>query len=227
MADEQPDQAALPSEEEAEAQQGRGGRLLRRLGKVVGLGLLAVAGLVVLILAGLNTAPGKRFIADQVAGLEFENGLEIGIGRITGSIYGEMVLHDLVLSDPQGAFLTSPEVRVDWRPFAYLDNHIEVRSAAAQRMTLLRLPEFRETPPSDEPLLPDLDITIGALRIDRFVAEPAVTGEQRVATLAGRILIRDRRAQARVGARTLDAGGAAGGDRLILALDAVPEANRL
>ena len=94
-------------------------------------------------------------------------------------------------------------------------------------MTLLRVPEFNETPPSDEPLLPDLDIDIGELRIERLVAEAAVSGERRVARLAGEAHIADGRAQVALDGRTIAGQGRAGGDRIALKLDAVPEANRL
>ena len=201
--------------------------LWQRIGKWA---LLTLAGLVLLlgaIVIGLNTGPGKRFIVNQIAGLEFENGMEISIGRINGSIYGEMVLHDLAISDPDGVFLTSPEIHLDWRPFAYLNNSVDIRSATAERMTLIRLPTFNETPPSEDPLLPDLDIDIGELRIDRFVAEEAVTGERRVAQLLGTAKIADGRAQVQLNGQTLGAPGNSGGDRIAVTLDAVPEANRL
>ncbi|MDG6078048.1 hypothetical protein E3U23_02405 [Erythrobacter litoralis] len=191
---------------------------------------IVVVGLLVLVAAALlilNTGPGKRFIANQIAGLEFENGMEIDIGRIDGSIYGEMVLHDLTVSDPKGAFLTSPEIRMDWRPFAFINNHVDIRSLTSRLITLQRLPEFNETPPSDDPLLPDLDIDVGELRIDQFVAEAPVSGERRVASLAGTVAIADGRAQTRLNGRTIAGPGRAGGDRVALLLDAVPEENKL
>ncbi|NVD44549.1 translocation/assembly module TamB domain-containing protein [Qipengyuania atrilutea] len=197
------------------------------IAKWVGIVLLGIAALVALLLLGLNTGPGKRFITDQIQGLEMESGLSIGIGRIEGSIYGAMTIHDLTLSDPKGVFLTSPEVDVDWRPFAFVGNHVDIRSLTAERMTLERLPEFNETPPSEEPLLPDLDIDIGELRIDRFIAEAPVSGERRVASLAGEAHISDGRAQVRLNGQTIEGPGRAGGDRLALVLDAVPEENRL
>lgn len=195
--------------------------------KWVSLALLGVVLLVAAVFLGLNTAPGKRFIADRIAALEFENGLQIDVGRITGSIYGEMVLRDVALSDPQGVFATSPQIAVDWRPFAYLRNRVDVRSVTAQLVTLERLPEFAETPPSEDPLLPDLDIRIGRLQVDRLVAEAPVTGERRVLTVGGNARIADRRAQVNLAARTLEGGGLAGGDRLNMVLDAVPDDNRL
>ena len=191
---------------------------------------IVLGGLVLLVAAlllGLNTGPGKRFISDQIAALEFENGMEIDVGRIEGSIYGEMVLHDVSVSDPQGSFLTSPEMRMDWRPFAFINSHIDIRSLTSRLVTLQRLPEFAETPPSDDPLLPDYDIDIEEFRIDRFVAEAPVSGELRVASLSGRANIADGRAQASFDAATISGENRAGGDRIALLLDAVPEDNKL
>ncbi|WP_299308391.1 translocation/assembly module TamB domain-containing protein [uncultured Croceicoccus sp.] len=197
-----------------------------RVAKGVAIVLVGIAVLVALVIFGLNTQPGRRFVAEQIAGLEFENGMEIDIGRIDGSLYGEMVLHDFTVSDPRGVFLSSPELRVDWRPFAFVNNHVDVRSATAERITLARLPQFNETE-SEGPLLPDLDIDIGVLRVDRFVIGEAVTGERRVLSLGGEAHIADGRALVDLDARTIGGADAAGGDRLALKLDAVPEENRL
>ncbi|NNC58392.1 MAG: hypothetical protein HKO05_00205, partial [Erythrobacter sp.] len=60
---------------------GRGRKLAIWLGIALGTLLLLVAAL----LLGLNTGPGKKFVIDQIEGLEFENGLEIEIGGIEGS----------------------------------------------------------------------------------------------------------------------------------------------
>ncbi|MBL4897061.1 MAG: translocation/assembly module TamB domain-containing protein [Erythrobacter sp.] len=199
----------------------------RQVAKWAGIVIGGLVLLVAALLLGLNTGPGKRFVADQIAALEFENGMEIGVGRIEGSLYGEMILHDVSLSDPKGVFLTSPELRMDWRPFAFIGSHIDIRSLTSRLVTLQRLPEFAETPPSDAPLLPDYDIDIGELRIDRFVAEAPVSGEPRVASLAGKAHIADGRAQATFDAATISGRNRAGGDRIALVVDAVPEDNKL
>ncbi len=197
------------------------------IGKWLAIVVGALIALIALALFLLNTGPGHRFIADQIAALEFENGMQIDIGRIEGSIYSAMTLHDVSVSDPKGEFVTSPAIQLDWRPFAYLDNVIDIRSLTAGTITLLRLPEFNETPPSDDPLLPDLDIDVDRLAIDRFVVEAPVSGTRRIASLAGEVHIADRRAQARLEGATLAAAGNPGGDRIALRLDAVPEENRL
>lgn len=191
----------------------------------IGLTLLGLVLLFALFLVGLNSDAGRRFVVTQIEKYEFENGMKIGIGRLDGSLYGRMIIRDFTLSDPRGVFLASPEVRVDWRPIRYLANHVDVRSATAATMTMRKLPEFRPVPDTGEPLLPDLDIDVGALRVDRFIFEPAVAGERQEARLAGKIAIADRRAQVTANAETI--GASAKGDTLALLLDAVPEANRL
>ena len=229
--DETPPAEAAP--EQAEAPRKNAASLPLRIAKWVG-GILLT--LVLLIGGGvfvLDTGPGHRFVADQIARLEFQNGMRIRIGRIEGSLFDDMTLRALSIHDTKGEFLFSPEVKVSWRPFDYLKNHVDIRSATAARMTLRRVPAFRATPPSDEPLLPDLDIDIGSLKIDRFVAEPAVSGERRIATIAGKAHIASRRAQVQFDGTTVAIQAApgqlaaGGGDRIALTLDAVPESNRL
>ncbi|MBU0824416.1 MAG: translocation/assembly module TamB domain-containing protein, partial [Alphaproteobacteria bacterium] len=190
----------------------------------IGLSLLGVILLFALFLIGLNSDAGRRFVVTQVEKFEFENGMKIGIGRLDGSLYGRMVIRNFTLSDPKGVFLESPEVQVDWRPLRYFANHVDVRSASAATMTMRKMPAFKVVPDTGEPLLPDLDIDIGALRVDRFIFDSAVAGERQEARLAGKIAIADRRAQITANAATI--GANAKGDTLALLLDAVPEANR-
>ncbi|WP_114228921.1 MULTISPECIES: translocation/assembly module TamB domain-containing protein [Sphingomonas] len=186
-------------------------------GILIGLLLLAA-----LLIAAINTDPGRRFVASRIEGLQFANGMKVGVGRIDGSLYGAMTIHDLTLSDPKGVFFAAPLVRVDWRPFAYANNHLDIRDLSAPTATLGRLPLFKATPPSNAPLLPDLDIDVGHLKVDRLVLGAPVTGVRRVGFLEGRAHIADRRAQV-----ALNAAVVGGGDRLELLLDAVPERNRL
>src|SRR3546814_1814351 len=117
-------------------------------------------------------------VVTQIEKYAFENGMKIGIGRLDGSLYGEMIVRDFSLSDPRGRVLTSPELRIDWRPFAFLSNHVDVRSASAERVNVLRLPEFKPVPDTGEQLLPDIDIAVATLRVDRIVFASAVAGER-------------------------------------------------
>ena len=125
-------------------------------------------------------------------------------------------------------FLSSPRLDVDWRPFAYTNNHIDVRSLNADLVTLARKPELTPTPSDpNAPLLPDLDIDVNRLTLKRFVIGAPVTGQRHILAIDGKVHIADRRAQVTASADALRGPGVAGGDRLRLVLDAVPDADRL
>lgn len=197
----------------------------------IAIGVAVLLGTILALLAigyvWLDSSSGKRFVAKQIAGMEFENGLNIGIGRIEGSLYGQMRIRDLTLRDPQGVFASSPLVEVDWRPFAFARSHVDIRSLVVPQMRLRRLPAFKETPPTNEPLLPDLDIDIARLDLRRIDIDPAVTGQRHRASLAGKVHIADRTAVVSARAATEAGTGFAGGETMTLDLRAVPETNTL
>ena len=199
-----------------------------RILKWLGIALLSIAVLLLLVVFGINTDPGRRFVADQLGGYTTATGLNIKVGRIDGSLYGKMTLSDVRVSDPKGVFLTSPRMAVDWRPFAFIRNHVDVRSLDTELVTLARRPELLPVPTDpNDPILPDLDIDVNRLHIGRFVIAAPVTGRQHVLRIDGKANIADRRAQITADAAALRAAGVAGGDSLRLVLDAVPDDDKL
>ena len=187
------------------------------LGLIVALVLL-VAGL----LLGLDTQQGKRFLIGQIAALQLESGMKIEVGRIDGSIYGDMVIHDLVLRDPKGVFAVSPRVHVVWKPFRYVNNHLSVSLLESPLIVLARSPQFNVTQSDpNAPILPDLDIDVDRMKIARFVLARPVVGQKREIAIDGVTHIADGRAQLSASA-VVDSG-----DRLQAKLDAVPAQNRL
>ncbi len=200
----------------------------RRIAKGVGIAVAGVVALALIVLFGINTDPGRRFVADQIGGYTTASGLNIKVGRIDGSLYGQMTLSDLRVSDTTGVFLDSPKLAVDWRPFAFASNHVDVRELTADAVNLRRRPVLKPTPSDpDAPLLPDLDIDVNRLKIGRFAIGAPVTGQPHILSIDGAVHIADRRAQLVANAAALRAPGVAGGDRLALTLDAVPDENKL
>jgi translocation and assembly module TamB len=185
--------------------------------------------LLVAILLGLDTTPGHRFLADQIGKYTTQSGISIHPGRIEGSIYSRMTILDLDVRDPQGAFLTVPRLDIDWHPFAYAHKLIDVRSALADQATLLRSPRLKPTPPPppNQPLLPDIDLALGQLRVGRLTIEPAVDGKRHVLGIAGSAALAQGRAQIDATVQAVAGPGLAGGDHFRLRLDAVPAENRL
>ncbi|MFN3389889.1 MAG: hypothetical protein ACK40O_13280, partial [Allosphingosinicella sp.] len=194
--------------------------------KWVGIVLLGLVALVGAFFLWLNSDLGRSYVVKQINNLEMASGLDIQVGRIEGSVLGELTLHDIRLADPQGVFFTAPRATVDWRPFAYFRNHIDIKRLEIPRAHLMRLPELRPGDP-DAPLLPDLDIDIGRFQVERILVDPGVTGYRHLLGLSGGVKIADGRAQIALDAGALEAPGIPGGDKLVLRLDAVPEANRL
>jgi translocation and assembly module TamB len=199
----------------------------RTAAKWAGFALLGLVLLIAAFLVWLNTDPGRRFVVRQINAFETVSGLQVHVERIEGSVFSEIRLVDLTLADPQGIFFRARHADLEYRPLAYLlRSRIDVRDIDIPEARLWRLPALRAGDPN-APLLPDIDVDVGHLRIGRLLIDPAVTGRRHLLALDSRIKIAERRAQIGLNARTLVAPGFAGGDRVILNLDAVPEANRL
>jgi translocation and assembly module TamB len=181
----------------------------------VALLLLLAAGLVL-----LDTAPGHRFIVDRIAGLETASGLKIRIGRIDGSIFGKSQLRNVAVSDSRGVFLTSPNIKLDWAPGAWLYNSLHIDSLTADRVTLIRVPKLKPSARRG-PILPGFDIHIGELAIRRLEIGPGVSGRPRSGRLTGKADVRSGRALVELSAVMNN-----GGDRIALRLDAEPDRDR-
>lgn len=191
----------------------------RRLGRellalFIGLLALLAAGLVI-----LDSAPGHRWIVDQIAKIETSSGLKFRIGRIEGSVFGQSVLRNVAISDQKGVFFTAPEIELDWAPAAWFYNKLSIERLQAGRATLVRLPEL-EPSGREGPILPGFDIRIGSLSIDRLEIGEKVTGTRRVGRLAGAADIRSGRALVKLTAAI------AGSDQLAIELDAEPDGDR-
>ncbi len=192
--------------------------------KWVAIGFVTLLILLGVALLGMNTQPGHRFVLRQLAGFSTATGLTISAQKIDGSIYGRMALRGVTMRDREGIFLTAPLLVLEWQPFAYLNGKIDMRELSARQINLLRSPQLVVV---EGPLLPDIDVSIDKLLIERLAIAPAVTGREHIVRIAGRAAIADGRAQINARANALTGPGLAGGDQLALELDAVPDANRL
>ncbi len=178
--------------------------------------------LLVLLAAGLvllDTAPGHRFIVDRIGQIETASGLHFHIGRIDGSIFGKSTLRYVTVSDQTGVFLTSPEIKLDWSPGAWLYNSLQIDSLTAARATLVRLPKLKPTK-TKGPILPKFDIHIGELRIDRVDIGRQVGGRPHSGRLSGKADVRSGRALIDVTALVST------GDNIAFHLDSEPDRNR-
>ena len=117
-------------------------------------------------------------------------------------------------------FLTSPNIKLDWSPGAWLDNKLSIDSLTADRVTLIRLPKLKPST-SKRPILPGFDIHIGELTIGRLDIGPEVSGKPRSGRLWGKADVHSGRALVELQALMNN-----GGDRIAFHLDAEPDRNK-
>ena len=187
--------------------------------------LVALAVLFALGLIGaaiwLDSDSGHRYIIEQIEAQAPENGLRIRIDDIEGSIYAGAQVQGLALDDPKGQFFKAGTVAVEWNPLAWIFNELNISEAVISKARLDRLPELIDSG-EDKPLLPDFDIFIGAFRADNLELGPAITGSSQFADLSGSADIRAGRAMV-----MLDAATTRSGDKILLALNAEPDRQKL
>lgn len=176
---------------------------------------LAAGGLVWL----LDTSMGHRFVVDQIKAYRPSSGLRFSVGRIRGSLYSRARLIDVRIYDPKGLVFAAPVADLDWRPFAWFANRLQIDSLAIPNAVLSKLPETRPSA-KKMPILPGFDIIVGSAKIGRLVVDRRITGTVRTGRLSVRADIRHGRA-------LVDLDGIIGGsDRLAIKLDAEPDRDR-
>ncbi len=182
--------------------------------------VLAFAVLVVGLARWLDTDSGRAFVVRQLPLYAPQSGLTVRAGRIDGSIFGQATIHDVEIGDPKGVFVRIPQLALDWRPLDLINKTLTAKSVHAVEVRVLRKPELR--PSLDKRILPDIDIAIGSLKIDRLILEPPVSGALRTVAIDGNADIHAGRARIILAATTLGGGG---GDRVKLKLDSEPDRN--
>src|ERR1044072_3780140 len=139
--------------------------------RIVKWAAIAVAALIVLATAavlGLNTGPGRAFVARQISATTLASGLNFRVGRIDGSLYGALILRDVEVRDTRGAFAHAGQIALDWRPFSYFANRIDIRSAVSPEIKLDRMPALKPVPSDPHaPVLPNINIDVAKLHAGR------------------------------------------------------------
>jgi len=160
--------------------------LVRRLLRGLGLVATGTAALLLLAWAFISTDAGRGSIARLIGTLRTESGFGIRVGHLDGALLGAFTAHDVRLIDTAGTWARVPELTVDWRPLAFAGNRLDIRRARAPLMTVLRRPAF--APTRTTRLLPEFDLLIEDVRIDRIHLDPPVMGRPGEASLAGRAI---------------------------------------
>ena len=163
--------------------------------------------------AWLQSQGGRSWIE---ARLSTATGGQVLVDGLSGGLPFEPQARRLTLSDAEGPWLIAEGVRISLRPAALLGRRVDVEIAAADRMTVFRLPHSssRENPESGAPQLPELPVSIEIrhLSLPDIVLDRAVIGQAARLALSGSGALRERAAELALTARRLDAEGDAHAD---------------
>jgi len=192
------------------------------------IALVVVVALSLGALVVLDRPSGHSFLVSQLHRIKLENGIGIAAGRIQGSLFSALRVEDLELTDADGVFLAIPVVDIDWRPRDLLFNRLTLRSAVAPDVRLLRLPKL--LPTSNPNILPDIDIFVGRLQIDRLSFAPGLSARGQVLRVNGNADIHAGRALVNLTALSVPEAvpvpGEDSGDSILIRLDIEPDRDR-
>lgn len=178
--------------------------------------LLCLGLLGTLAVAWLDTAPGRQWAAERLAALETDSRFAVRVGGFRGSLFGHLTAVDVTLHDAKGRWAHAPAVSLRWWPWDLLRQRVDIGTLRAETLVIERRPKFLPTA-RDRPLLPDIEINVRRLRVERLVLEEAAAGQRFVLAAKGRLHLAKRTATL-----SLDIGGTDSDDRLALAATIAP-----
>ena len=164
------------------------------LGPPLLLGILAGAGI-----AWINSPGGlewlRRTLVEQV-GRPGE--FEISIQKLEGSLWSELRVEGLGLSDGEGEWLTLDRGRLSWQPSALFDRRLEVLALEGGRLAIERSPqapperaEDQQPPGKVEPPGLPLSLRIQRLAVEEIELGAALAGTAARLTLEGTLRSED------------------------------------
>lgn len=162
-------------------------RMTLRIGKWLGVTALGAGGLTILLFGAIQTSPGKTLLASVASSLASSDSMKIEIVGIEGFLPSSARVRSVRLSDADGPFALVENVYLSWRPLALIRGILDVESAGADRIALLRKPVAAPAAADEKS---GSGAAIPALRIGRFalgrieIAAPVLGSEASLALLA-------------------------------------------
>jgi autotransporter translocation and assembly factor TamB len=134
--------------------------------------ILLVVAMATALLLFANTDTGRNFVEDRVASMNIM-GQSIEIEGLSGSVFRDLAIDTLVISDAEGDWLTAKEIALKWRALSLLSKTVSIEELQIERIDVSRRPLI-ET--SDEPGESPVDhINIAGFSIDEMdLAEPVL-----------------------------------------------------
>ncbi len=195
-------------------------RLVRTAVKVAGGGLLAVLLLLALAFAGLQTGPGKRWLAGTLSKAMSSDGERAVITDIGGLVPFNMTIARIEMLDDQGARALVENAALAIASADLLRGTLTIRRLTAQLVRLERPSRSSSSTDLETLLHPPLAFRLDELRVDRVELGAAMAGQPVSLALAASGAILPGRAAADLDLHRID--GTPGEVRLHAALEGTP-----
>jgi translocation and assembly module TamB len=143
---------------------------MRWLWRIGALLLALVVALPLAVLAGLNTAPGRRLVERMIARLSAG---AITVEGLSGPFPAAPRARLITLNDARGAWVSIHDATLDWSALALLRDELRIHRLAAAAVTVARLEESGGSGGGGG--LP-ARVAIAALHVDRLTLEAPVVG---------------------------------------------------
>ncbi|SJZ90654.1 Family of unknown function [Enhydrobacter aerosaccus] len=150
-------------------------RAIRILGWTVSI----VIGVLALLFAGLQTAPGKRLLASLISSIASSADSRIEVTGLSGWVPTDLGIAKVSLADREGTWLDLEDARLRWSFLSLLSGRLRIEEISARRIDVLRAPAASQTPSSSSPSS-GITLPVG-IRLDRLAVDDLHVG----APLAG------------------------------------------
>ena len=174
---------------------------------------------IIILAVWIDTESGHRFIEKRINQLETKSGIGFQVEGIDGSIYNELSLKNIKLSDTKGQFFNAHNIEVNWFPIGYLGGRLSIDMLAIESGILDRIPLLNDS--DDGPKLPDFDIYIGDFNAHNIAIDDTIMGRSDVVSLTGSADIQSGRARLE-----LLLNSQSGHDRAHINMDIEPDVDR-
>ncbi len=190
------------------------------------MGLLALIAAALLAGGWLQTAPGKRQLAEMVGRLASDDTQTVEIAGIEGWLPFELRIARITVSDGAGAWLRVEDAALDWSPISLLFGRLEIESLTARHVAVDRSPIRPEEPAgADSTVSLPLEIRAEHVAVPVIeLAEPVLGAPARL-SLDGMVELAEPRRGIRLVAAVRRIDATAGTLDIVLAYE--PEAGRL
>ncbi len=172
----------------------------------VALTLFVLVGIIGALRFFVTTTPGANWMETQINKRSFGAIKSIHVSGLSGDPLSRFSIETLTLSDENGIWLEANGVSLDWKPFAYLKDHILINTAEIRQTEIFRRPELTRSTSSGKK--DSLKITLNELTLQTInLGEPVVGQKVSLMASGGFNAKSSGEIKAKIFAERLDAPG--------------------